>query len=512
MAIGQPQSTDPQNNPDHALSHRVFANDNAAPVQSIVVDSDGDLKTTGKIYLGDASPIMSGTGFVDGDVWVLGRLQIGSGLVSRAESWGTSLFTTSSSGLGTTHLGTATYDLTGGTYESLFTATAQTGGWSFAVGDIGKIIILISGDHIGAISHVLEYVSATEVLLDTCGWDADIDPAVSFLLLDTRHSFTSPNLKINNIGPTCKWKNIALEHTGLYATELDMTAAADFTTNLRLSTQGEGYANVDSIQIKHETGNLAAGQIAKVIRITIDDSLCTGGSTTDIEGLKFTRTRGNSTAHVDGVVIGTGFSDAIHIDGSSEEAIGYGYTFTNSFAVTDRTTAFQGDGTNIQMFTADNYGILIGADMIFSVIKYVQSIAGSATITPTWQYSTGDGTWATLVVSDTTTGMRFSGKIAFTAPGTWAKTSHCNVTTGVITEAYYVRITRTANTLVTPPTESYFSIFQGASATDTLIRGDGTIKPSQLADGSAVNDSIYYSTTQSKLVYKDLGGVVRVLY
>jgi hypothetical protein len=41
MAIQQPITTDGLNSPDHSLSHRVFANDDAAPVQSITVDSNG---------------------------------------------------------------------------------------------------------------------------------------------------------------------------------------------------------------------------------------------------------------------------------------------------------------------------------------------------------------------------------------------------------------------------------------------------------------------------------------
>lgn len=50
-------------------------------------------------------------------------------------------------------------------------------------------------------------------------------------------------------------------------------------------------------------------------------------------------------------------------------------------------------------------------------------------------------------------------------------------------------------------------------ATKMSIRSDGTIRPSHLADsGSVANDSIYYSTTSSKLVYKDGSGVVHALY
>jgi hypothetical protein len=325
-------------------------------------------------------------------------------------------------------------------------------------------------------------------------------------------SFTSPFLKINNIGPTCEWENVARAHTGLYVSKFDTTAAAVGITNIRVVTNAAGYSNVDSLQIKHTVGALAAGEIQKVIRVTVDDSSCTGGSTSDIEGIKFTRTRGDSTAHVDGVSIGTGFTNALHISGSPEEAIGYGYSFTAAYAVTDRAAAFQSGASNVQIFTAVNTGILIGSDNKFAVIKYVQNIAGSATITPTWQYSTGDGTWATLIVSDTTTGMSVSGKIAFEIPSDWEKSEHCNGATGVVTSAYYVRIIRTKVSLATPPTESYFSVFQGAAESDMLVRGDGTIKPAQLADAAAVNDSIYYSTTASKLVYKDLGGTVRALY
>lgn len=46
MAIEQPLSTDKLNSPDHSLSHRVFANDTAAPVQSIIVDSSGNVTNT----------------------------------------------------------------------------------------------------------------------------------------------------------------------------------------------------------------------------------------------------------------------------------------------------------------------------------------------------------------------------------------------------------------------------------------------------------------------------------
>lgn len=51
-----------------------------------------------------------------------------------------------------------------------------------------------------------------------------------------------------------------------------------------------------------------------------------------------------------------------------------------------------------------------------------------------------------------------------------------------------------------------------AGTTLAQVKSDGSIQPASIADGSASNNSIYYSTTQNKLVYKDSGGVVNNLY
>ena len=56
MAISQPISTDPLNAPDHSLSHRVIANDSAAPNQSIVVDSSGTT-TLNFGYIGNVTTV-----------------------------------------------------------------------------------------------------------------------------------------------------------------------------------------------------------------------------------------------------------------------------------------------------------------------------------------------------------------------------------------------------------------------------------------------------------------------
>ena len=44
------------------------------------------------------------------------------------------------------------------------------------------------------------------------------------------------------------------------------------------------------------------------------------------------------------------------------------------------------------------------------------------------------------------------------------------------------------------------------------VLAGGGVEPASMADSSAPNNSIYYSTTASKLVYKDSGGTVNNLY
>lgn len=45
-----------------------------------------------------------------------------------------------------------------------------------------------------------------------------------------------------------------------------------------------------------------------------------------------------------------------------------------------------------------------------------------------------------------------------------------------------------------------------------VIKADGSWAPPHLADSAAATDSVYYSTTASKMVYKDGSGVVNALY
>ena len=52
----------------------------------------------------------------------------------------------------------------------------------------------------------------------------------------------------------------------------------------------------------------------------------------------------------------------------------------------------------------------------------------------------------------------------------------------------------------------------GGGSAAWAVRANGSLMPASLADADAANNSVYFSTTANKLVYKDGSGVVNALY
>jgi hypothetical protein len=46
----------------------------------------------------------------------------------------------------------------------------------------------------------------------------------------------------------------------------------------------------------------------------------------------------------------------------------------------------------------------------------------------------------------------------------------------------------------------------------SAVKSNGAFQPASMADSSAANNTLYYSTTAGKLVYKDSSGTVNNLY
>lgn len=253
---------------------------------------------------------------------------------------------------------------------------------------------------------------------------------------------------------------------------------------LELDVNAAGFGDVKAIDIAYITGAIGGTDEEAVILANIDPSASTGGS---VAGLEVLVTPG--LADVFGLFAGIDVNPIEQLSGS------FGDMDSALVLAVDRLTEFTTPGVDIQMFVADNDTITIGDAAKFSEIAFLLAITASGGgIQPTFEFSTGVGTWAAFTPVDGTNGMQNNGIVA------WLETDIPSWAVGTGGE-FLIRITRTRNTLTTPPTESLVQIAGGTiyswdkngdlvvrdiSARDIVVSGliDGVDLAAHVADGT----------------------------
>jgi len=143
------------------------------------------------------------------------------------------------------------------------------------------------------------------------------------------------------------------------------------------------------------------------------------------------------------------------------------YTANRDFqSFTDITAAAADAGTDVTLFNAENEYLLIGHDQPFYRLAVTLNTAASATIAPTFEYLNADGAWTTFSVTDGTTGFSAAGTILWSLDADTPEWSPINIedyltggavmpedTIGIPEAKFWIRIRRTAETLVTAPIE-----------------------------------------------------------
>lgn len=484
------------------------------------VDIGGDLVVVGRtntttLHVGTATPLYglySGTAFMS-------QLQLGGSAVIRSQNWSTSQLNFSHDAVIPESTGTGSYDYTGGAYERLFTATAPI----FSATDETRpsMILIMSGTYVGAVAEVEHYVSNTQVILTgENGFDQDLTNVAFGVMPPPRFGVADTGAAVHSTFGINTFMFRSTDATSPYPFFIYTDNAGNDISTVQINVDNNGYDDNEAIDIVYNAGNMTAGQLASILKVTADVSgATTADNSTEIDFIQIDKV-GSNDAETHAIHVGQGFDTAMSVSGGQRLDPNYGYTVTAAHAVTDRVTGVAPLGTaflessagNVQIFVAQNDYILIGSNATFEAIPVYLTTPASHSVIPTYYYSTGAGTWATLPASDTTGGFTANGIVSFTAPSGWATTNVVVPAGAAITSGYYVKIVRTRGTLVTVPTESFFKIYTSSSTTDFQIRGDGTIRPVHMADVSAPNDSIYYSTTSNKLCYKDSGGTVNALY
>ncbi len=489
---------------------------NAGNNLEVTDDADiGGTTTTDILQVGTATPLFSlysGSSFMS-------QLQVDGAGIFRSSPWSASILSFNSTATIPERSGTGTYDYTGGAYERLLTATAPI----FVPSDETRpvMILIMSGVHVGAVGEVEHYISATQIqLTGENGFDTDL-VGVTFGVLPTpTFGVAESGAVVHSTYGVNTFMFRSTNATSPYPFFIYTTDLGNDVSTVQVNVENNGYSNNNAVDINFVTGNMPADTRASILNIVADKSGATSSSnTTEIDFIDIQQLGVNSSqSHA--IHVGQGFDQAMTVSGGSRVNPSYGYQVTAAGAVTDRVTGVAPDGTafldtsasDVQIFNAVNDYILLGSTGMFEAVPVYLTIGASHPINATYWYSTGAGTWATLVVSDTTNGFQNSGLMAFNAPAAWATTDRVTPAGAAITNGYYIKIVRTRGTITRVPTEDYFKLYTSSSTSDFSIRGNGTIKPVQMADASAPNDSIYYSTTSSVLVYKDSSGTVHQLY
>ncbi len=141
------------------------------------------------------------------------------------------------------------------------------------------------------------------------------------------------------------------------------------------------------------------------------------------------------------------------------------------------------------------YNTSAGAEVANITVGNMSTGANSNSSIRFDSYNTG--VFRVKIVAEAPTGTNVSGNLNFyTNNGT------------TLTSRLFLKSTGEVGIGNTSPT----SLLSVGAASEFQVRSNGSVKPASMTDAAAANDSIYYSTTQSKLCYKDSGGTVNILY
>lgn len=222
------------------------------------------------------------------------------------------------------------------------------------------------------------------------------------------------------------------------------TAAIPGTRPITFDIDANGF-NTHCQVVDFKATGISSGE-NHILDMHMDTSNSTGG---EIQVLAVNKI-GSGNASVTAVEVYPGVIPLLQKTGSPISLTqAWKYTVTT---FSDVTAAFS-SGTNVEIFTNDNDYIYCGSDTIFNQLEVLLTVKASNTISATFEYSTGEGTWSIFSPSDGTNGFTTDGNIMWS--GSLAGWTSATVNT---VSKFYVRIRRTRNSLVTKPSEATITV------------------------------------------------------
>ena len=415
---------------------------------------------------------------------------------------------------------TGSYDHTGGTSEKIFTKSA---GDDFAQADATNgNWILMTGANRGAVAEIKEYLSTTTVVVDGLGWDGDL-ASQTFQIYKHPTFVTGAGKKTEfSTGTSGEFEVHSYGFTSSTMAHLKNNVAVDDSNALKITVNGNGYQDLDAIHADYNTGTLLAGDRSDVIHVKVDETKAVGADdTTHIHSIALEKTNVNSTIHTDGIHVGPGHTNALHVVGTPPIDPAFGYEVSSGGTTeTDRVNGGAGDGNaflvagnDLQIFDAVDDYILIGSAAAFEIIEVNLATGGSKDSSLEFYYtSDGAGAYTRFYPSDSTNGFQSSGHITFSSAvlaGAGWQADDQSMDGSAITSAFYIAIKRTKLGAYTEPVEDYFKLYADQTGGMT-IRGDGLVQLPYLTaiPANPVNGMVWMEADGLHLYY---GGAEKVV-
>ncbi len=269
--------------------------------------------------------------------------------------------------------------------------------------------------------------------------------------------------------------------------EMVHTASEADDHAIEIDVNAAGFGDVKALDVVYTTGALAAGSDESIMLINIDESASTGG---DIIGLEVLATEGSASVY--GYEAGVGVNPVVQLSGTfgdMDSALSNAANVLTAF-----TTSDPGGANNVTIFAADNDTVTIGNAAKFEEIEFLlEIVASGGGISPTFEFSTGVGTWSSFTPTDGTNGMRNTGVIA------WLDSDIPSWAVGTGSE-YLIRITRTRNNLGTAPVEDKVQI---AVADQLMWDKDGNLTINNVSCAALTSNGIDDNATGERLQIAD---------
>ena len=420
----------------------------------------GQLVLEDNLSVGTASPSASFRG--EGDIYATSGIKAMEGLYSEAVKYGAGLESANN-----TQATTYTNIIYG---DATFTAATQLiidSHGSFNSTYVGQFMKIIASTPslVGATAEIIGVPSSTTLVLSlgTVGDDTLLDLTdVSFVIYPEPLFFVGDNGDIHShigISPDASFKVCGEDSNNDHAIHFEIGAGIDGNTGLDIEYDADTKGGTKAMHINYDvTAFASADTLGTGIDVVIDQTGATAGDVHVVDVALADPS--NSDVEVEAVVTHEGIDPIAQYLGDPAN-LDTAFSYTPS-TYTDRTTAFNSAGTDVQIFAAEDDFILLGSTTKWDEINVLNAIDASHSIIPTFHYIEDDGDWVAFTPADDSVGFSQNGTIRFESDllATWGQRTVNEVTGSgdAVTDYYWIKITRTRKILPTPPTEDTIQI------------------------------------------------------